>query len=198
MKVAVHRRFPQATVELAGCGSVIWPDSRSEWIVEGAGLQQMFCWLTASTSRALLCMAEYRWWLRWLWPVLSWITVTSPWVLEPPLVLLGLEDGFHVSLAGRPVHLLFCCTLLCQRVSSLMARHIEVEGNPLQGDCMASAEGGKSTKQVVLVSVPIWLKDLLDGQGGQHCDKHECWLQCGLLLSSGLLLQLFSLRIIGQ
>ena len=32
-------RVPQATVELAGYGSVVWPDSLSEWLVDGAGLQ---------------------------------------------------------------------------------------------------------------------------------------------------------------
>ena len=30
---------PQASVELAGYGSVAWPDSLSEWLVDGAGLQ---------------------------------------------------------------------------------------------------------------------------------------------------------------
>ena len=30
---------PQATIELAGYGSVVWPDSVSEWLVDGAGLQ---------------------------------------------------------------------------------------------------------------------------------------------------------------
>ena len=83
MKVAVHRRsprssssrssdgnsslpdeggsalqVPQASVELAGYGRVVWPDSLSEWLVDGAGLQQMFCCLTASTARALLCVAN--------------------------------------------------------------------------------------------------------------------------------------------
>ena len=29
----------QASVELAGYGSVVWPDSLSEWLVDGAGLQ---------------------------------------------------------------------------------------------------------------------------------------------------------------
>ena len=47
----------QATVELVGYGSVVWPDSLSEWLVDGVGLQQMLCCLTASTARALLCMA---------------------------------------------------------------------------------------------------------------------------------------------
>ena len=53
-------QVPQAAVELAGYGSVVWPDSLSEWlvIVDGAGLQQMFCFLTASTARALLCTAD--------------------------------------------------------------------------------------------------------------------------------------------
>ena len=51
-------QVPQATVELAGYGSVVWPDSLSEWLVAGAGLQQMFFCLTASTVRALLCMAD--------------------------------------------------------------------------------------------------------------------------------------------
>ena len=37
---------------------MVWPDSISESLVEGAGLQQMFCCLTAITARALLCMAD--------------------------------------------------------------------------------------------------------------------------------------------
>ena len=55
-------QVPRAIIELVGYGSVIWPDSLSEWLIEGAGLQQMFCCLTASTARALLCMAiaEFR------------------------------------------------------------------------------------------------------------------------------------------
>ena len=32
-------QVPQATVELVGYGSVVWPDSLSEWLVDGAGLQ---------------------------------------------------------------------------------------------------------------------------------------------------------------
>ena len=32
-------QVPQASVELAGYGSVVWPDSLSEWLVDGAGLQ---------------------------------------------------------------------------------------------------------------------------------------------------------------
>ena len=51
-------QVPQASVELAGYGSVVWPDSLSEWLVDGAGLQYMFCCLAASTARALLCMAN--------------------------------------------------------------------------------------------------------------------------------------------
>ena len=51
-------QVPQASVQLAGYGSVVWPDSLSEWLVGGAELQQMFCCLTASTARALLCMAN--------------------------------------------------------------------------------------------------------------------------------------------
>ena len=35
MKVAVHRR----SLRLPGYGSVVWPDSLSEWLVDGAGLQ---------------------------------------------------------------------------------------------------------------------------------------------------------------
>ena len=38
---------------------MVWPDSLSEWLVDGAGLQQMFCCLTASTARAMLCMADF-------------------------------------------------------------------------------------------------------------------------------------------
>ena len=49
---------PQATIELAGYESVIWPDPLYEWLIDGAGLQQMFCCLTASTARALLCMGD--------------------------------------------------------------------------------------------------------------------------------------------
>ena len=37
---------------------MVWPDSISEWLVNRPGLQQMFCCLTASTARALLCMAD--------------------------------------------------------------------------------------------------------------------------------------------
>ena len=51
-------QVPHAAVELAGWGSVVWPDSLSEWLIKGAGLQQMFCCLTASTARALPCMAD--------------------------------------------------------------------------------------------------------------------------------------------
>ena len=51
-------QVPQATEKLAGYGSRVWPDSLSEWLVDGAGLQQVFCCLTASTARALLFMAD--------------------------------------------------------------------------------------------------------------------------------------------
>ena len=37
---------------------VVWPDSFHERLVEGAGLQQLFCCLTASTARTLLGMAD--------------------------------------------------------------------------------------------------------------------------------------------
>ena len=49
---------PQATVELAGYGIVVWPDSLCKWLIDGAGLQTIFCCLTASTARALLCIAD--------------------------------------------------------------------------------------------------------------------------------------------
>ena len=45
--------------------------------------------------------------------------------------------------ARRPIHLLFCCAHPHQRASCLTARHVAVGGNPLQGDCMVSTEGGK-------------------------------------------------------
>ena len=32
-------QVPQPTVELAGYGSVVWPDSLSEWLINRAGLQ---------------------------------------------------------------------------------------------------------------------------------------------------------------
>ena len=38
MKVAVHRRSPQTIVELVGYGSVVWPDSLSELLVQGVGV----------------------------------------------------------------------------------------------------------------------------------------------------------------
>ena len=31
---------------------MVWLDSLSEWLVDGAGLQQMFCCLTASMAEA--------------------------------------------------------------------------------------------------------------------------------------------------
>ena len=58
MKVGSTSYVPQATVEFAGHGSVVWPDSLSEKLIEGAGLQQLLCCLIASTARALLCMAD--------------------------------------------------------------------------------------------------------------------------------------------
>ena len=40
-------------------------------------------------------------------------SLVVPWVLEPPLaVLLGLEDGLHLRVSGRRIHLLFCCAFL--------------------------------------------------------------------------------------
>ena len=93
------------------------------------------------------------------------INLVVPWVLMPPLAaLLGL-DGLHIRVAGGPVHLFLCCAFLCQRVSSLVARRVAVGGNPLHGDRMASAKGGKSSRQVVVFSVPIWLKGMMVGQG---------------------------------
>ena len=32
-------QVPQASIQLAGYGSVVWPDSLSEWLVGGAELQ---------------------------------------------------------------------------------------------------------------------------------------------------------------
>ena len=37
---------------------MVWPDSLSGWLLDRAGLQQLFCCLTANTARALLCMAD--------------------------------------------------------------------------------------------------------------------------------------------
>ena len=78
----------------------------------------MFCCLIAGTTRALVCMANG--WggcgLSWAehchlfpsgWKVVG-VSLVVSWVLEPPLaVLLGLEDGLHLRVAGRPNHLLF-------------------------------------------------------------------------------------------
>ena len=54
MKVAVH----QTATELASHQGVVWPDSLSVGLVGGAGLQQMFCGLTASSAKALLHMTN--------------------------------------------------------------------------------------------------------------------------------------------
>ena len=43
----------QATLELPGYGSVVWLDSLSAWFVDGAGLHQTLCCLTASTCSRL-------------------------------------------------------------------------------------------------------------------------------------------------
>ena len=59
--------------------------------------------------------------------------------------------SLYFKVADRPIHLLFSCDLLYQRVSSLIARHVAVGGNPLHGDCMTSSEGGKSSRWVVVV-----------------------------------------------
>ena len=84
------------------------------------------------------------------------ISLVVPWVLMPPLAaLLGPEDGLHLRVAGGPVHLLLCCAFLCQRVSNLVARHVAVGWNPLQDDRIASAKGGKSSRQVAVFSVPV-------------------------------------------
>ena len=37
---------------------MVWPDSLSEQLIDGAELQQMFCCLTASSARVMLCMAD--------------------------------------------------------------------------------------------------------------------------------------------
>ena len=71
------------------------------------------------------------------------------------LLHVGLEAGLHLRVASGPIHLLLCCAFLCQRVSSLVARHVAVGGNPLQGDCMASTKGGKSSRQVIVFIVPV-------------------------------------------
>ena len=51
-------QVPQATVDFAGYGSVVWSDSLSEQLVEGVEPQQVFCYLTASAARALFSMAD--------------------------------------------------------------------------------------------------------------------------------------------
>ena len=110
----------------------------------------MFCCLTASTARALLCMADAEFGIQViveavvacpkpeycnLFPSgqqVVGVSLVVPWVLVPSLaVLLGLEDGLHLRVAGGSIHLLFCCALLCQRVSSLIARQVAVRWYPL-------------------------------------------------------------------
>ena len=92
----------------------------------------MFCCLTASTARALLCIANSEFGIhviveevvacpepehRQLLPSglqVVGVSLVVPWVLVLPLaVLLGLEDGLHFRVAGGPIHLLLCCAFLC-------------------------------------------------------------------------------------
>ena len=79
----------------------------------------MFCCLTASTARALLCMANAEFGIQViveavvacpkpeycnLFPSgqqVVGVSLVVPWVLVPPLaVLLGLEDDLHLRVAG--------------------------------------------------------------------------------------------------
>ena len=82
------------------------------------------------------------------------------WVFIPPLaVLLGLED----------LHFRYLVDLsTCSFVVPSFARE---SAAPLQGDCMASAKGGKSSRQVVVFSVPMWLEGLQDRQGVRKEDN---------------------------
>ena len=42
------------------------------------------------------------------------VSLVVSWVLVPPLlVLLGLEDGRHLRVAGGRIHLLLFCAFLC-------------------------------------------------------------------------------------
>ena len=78
----------------------------------------MFCCLTASTARALLCIANVEFGIQviveavvacpepehcHLFPSgeqVVGISLVVPWVLVPPVaVLLGLEDGLHLMVA---------------------------------------------------------------------------------------------------
>ena len=80
------------------------------------------------------------------------------WMLAFPLgLLLGLDDGLGLMVGGGPVHLLLRCALFCQAVSSFVASHIAVRGNPLQGDSVSLAYGGKGGGQVVQSSVSVRL-----------------------------------------
>ena len=85
---------------------MVWPDSLSGWLVDGAGLQQMFCCLTASTTRALLCMNDGEFGIQvtveaavacpepehcYLFLSSEQVIEVShvvPWVLVPPLAVL--------------------------------------------------------------------------------------------------------------
>ena len=82
-------QVPQATVELAGYGSVVWPDSRSEWLVDRAGLQWTFCCLTASTARALLCMADEE------FGILMWYDIDKDNIPARDLVCLVENRNTH-------------------------------------------------------------------------------------------------------
>ena len=107
----------------------------------------MFCCLTASIARALLCMADEVFGIQMIVEAVvacpepehshlfasgyqvAGVSLVVPWVLVPPLAsLLGLEDGLRLRVAGGPIHLLLGCAFLCQRVSSL----VEVGGSFVQ------------------------------------------------------------------
>ena len=143
----------------------------------------MFCCLTASTARALLCMAvwslEYRWWgcgLSWAWTL--------------SLVPVWLTDS-----RGQPctvdAHVSTCCiawpwgwslpkgSWWTYPLTSLLCR---VTAWPLQSEARAADKS-------------LWSMSLFDWR--TTWEKHECWHQYGLLLFSGLMLQLYSSRSIG-
>ena len=102
---------------LRECGLARFPF----WVaLEGAGLQQLFCCLTASTARVLLSMANGEFRIQVMveavvacpepehyhlfpsgWQVVG-VSLVVLWVLMPPLpVLFGLEDGLHLRVCRQ-------------------------------------------------------------------------------------------------
>ena len=76
------------------------------------------------------------------------------WVLPFPfLLLLCIDAGLRFSIGGGLVLLFSGCALLCQLISHLIPKDVTVGGNPLEDDCVVSADGSQARGQVI----QVWL-----------------------------------------